>query len=422
MSTARKRPIRRVCFLNPHGYVTYPPQLGRTDTGGQTLYEFELAKALADKNIKVDIITRRFGDYPEEEHVVDRVRIVRVRCGGPDFVEKEKMYELVPEFCQNFLKYAEKRRKKYDLIHSHYWDGGLAGLTLARKLKIPHVHTPHSSGKLKKIDMSVEDLPAHKLKPVYRYQVRIAAEQKILQQANATVVICETNRIQLLQHYVVDFEKLHVIYPGIDTNVFRTKPDRRDDKIELKKNAILTMSRMVPGKGLDRVVEALALLRGRVPFHLYMGGSVHDEHQSAEEKATEQRLQRIIKRNKLERHVTLLGNVPHGKELAAYYRKADVFVLAARFEPFGLTTLEAMACGTPPIVSSVAGSREVVVDELNGFVVNAHDRKELAEAIRVMLKQPKKRTKVGDNAAYTIRKHFAWGTISDKFIALYKSL
>ena len=267
--------INRICMLNPHGHVMYPPPLGKTDTGGQTLYELQLAKALGKRNIKVDIVTRKFNGYPEEEEIFPNVRIVRIACGPETFVPKEKMYELMPEMMENFMHYLERTRKNYDLIHSHYWDAGYAGILLAKMLDIPHVHTPHSLGKLKKIEMSVEQLPPQKIKNAYRYHVRIAIEQKIINSVQAIVVICETSRIQILQHYIVDFEKLHVIYPGVDTEFFNAEPNKEDKKYTLEPNSILTMSRLVPAKGIDRVLDAVNYLKNKVPFQLYIGGGTN---------------------------------------------------------------------------------------------------------------------------------------------------
>lgn len=414
--------INRVCFLNPHGYVQYPPPLGKTDTGGQTLYEFELAHALAKKNIKVDIVTRQFDGMPQEEQVWENVKIVRIPCGPKQFVPKEKMYEFMPEMAQNFMLYLEKVRKKYDLIHSHYWDGGYLGILLAKMLDIPHVHTPHSLGKLKQTEMSVEDLPPQKLKRAYRYHVRIAIEQKILDKAHMIITICETNRILMMEHYIVDFEKLQVIYPGINTKRFNAAATKEDEKIKLQKNAVLTVSRLVPAKGLDRVVDALALIKNKLDFHYYLVGGGQDETRSEEERVTEHQLLLHIKRNKLVDRVTFVKNIDHNTALPSYYRQAAVFVLASRFEPFGLTTLEAMACGTTPIVSHVAGSKEVIIDGLNGFIIDTHDRKALAERILKLLKDKKLRSKVAENAAFTIKEHYSWDKIVEKFIVLYKKL
>ena len=178
---------------------------------------------------------------------------------------------------------------------------------------------------------------------------------------------------------------------------------------------------MVPAKGLDRVIEALALIRNKVDFHLYMGGGT-ENNMSNEEVETEANIKALIKKYKMEKMVTMIGHVSHDKLLPAYYRNSSIFVLASRYEPFGLTTLEATACGVAPIVSSVAGSKEIVVDGLNGFIVDTHERKSLAQIIQRILTDTRLRKKVADNAAFTIKEHYSWDKIVEKFILLYKNL
>lgn len=420
MNTSKK--IHRVCFLNPQGYVQYPAPLGKTDTGGQTVYILQLAHALGKKGVKVDIITRKFDQYPDEEQVWENVKIVRIPCGSPKFVQKEKLYELMPEFVENIMKNIELKRRKYDVIHSHYWDGGYAGTLLAKMLDVPHVHTPHSSGKLKKIEMSIEDLPPQKLKPAYRYHVRIAIEQKILSKAQAVVVLCETTRIQLLQHYMVDFEKIHVIFPGVETEYFNAESRSIDQKYRLAQNSVLSMARLVPAKGIDRVIDALALLKRKLLVNYYLGGNLSPENQSDEEKNMISQINEKLALFKMQKNIHFLGQVDHDKILPSYYRNADIFILPSRFEPFGLTTLEAMACGTIPIVSHIAGSREVIVDGLNGFIVDTHDRKALSALIYKILTNNKLRRKVSDNATFTIKEHYNWEKIVEKFVKLYSSI
>ena len=290
-------------------------------------------------------------------------------------------------------------------------------------LGVPHVHTPHSLGKLKKVEMmAAEEIPLQKLKPMYRYHVRIAIEQQIMNKANAIVVICETSRIQVLQYYIVDFEKLKVIYPGIEIDIFNPQKNSYDKKVHLKPNSVLVMARTVPAKGIDRVIDALRLLRNTVDFNLYLGGGITRENKSPEEIQAGEKIQELIRKYRIEKNVNFIGRVPHGTILPAYYRAASVFVLPSRYEPFGLTTLEAMASGTAPIVSSVAGSKEIIVDGLNGFIVDTHDRKKLAEYILKLLQDKKLNKKISDNAAFTIKEHYSWNIIIEKFIVLYKSL
>lgn len=414
--------LNRVCMLNPQGYFFNPPPLGKTDTGGQIVYVLELSKALAKKGIKVDIFTRGFDKYKEEEQVCENLKIVRIPCGSDKFVPKEKLYEIMPEFSENIMKYIERKRKKYDIIHSHYWDGGYAGILLSKMLDIPHIHTPHTLGKAKKLEMDIEEAPTEKLKPYYRFHVRIAIEQKIYNKAHAILVICETTRIQLLHYYLVDFEKIHVIYPGVDTEIFNTKKTNLDNQIKLKNNSILTMCRLVPAKGIDRLIEALNFIKNKIAFHLYIGGNSNLENNDSKEETNYKKyLFDFIEKNKLQTKISFIGQLNH-EMVAAYYRNADIFVNPARYEPFGLTTIEAMACGTAPLISHVAGSKEIIIDGLNGFIINSHDRKLLGNQILKLLTEKKLLKKISENAAFTIKEHYSWDKISDKIINFYKKL
>lgn len=412
--------LNRVCILNPQGYVTHPAPLGKTDTGGQTLYVLQLAKALSKQGVKVDIFVRKFDELSKNEKPWPNVEIIRIPCGSDKFVKKEGLYDLMPEFTENIMLFLEKNNRKYEIIHSHYWDGGYAGILLSKMLDVSHIHTPHSLGKVKKMEMDVKALPVKKLAPVYHFHKRIAIEQKIMNKAKAIVVICETSRIEIFQHYIVDFEKVHVRYPGIDTEYFNTKKNKIDKEINLKPNSILTVSRLVPAKGIDRVIKAVAKLNKRMNFHLYIaGGSVHDSL-SQEEKYTHKELDALIKKHRLVRKVSFVGFVDHDKVLPAYYRNADVFILGGRYEPFGLTTLEAMACGTVPIVSAAAGSREVIIDGLNGFITDTSKDSTLAKFITKVLTDDKVRKRISENARQTIQDHYSWEKVANKFINLYK--
>lgn len=417
-----KQKLKRVIILNPQGYVEKNPPLGKTDTGGQTVYILNLAKALSKKNIKVDIFTRYFDHYEKQEELInDKVKIIRIPAGKKKFIPKERLYEVMPEFAEKIMLYLHKTKKKPQIIHSHYWDGGYAGILLSKMLDIPHINTSHTFGKVKKLKMKIEKVSREKLVSAYRFHVRIAIEQKIFNKADAILVLCETSRIQLLHYYIVDFEKIKVIYPGVDIDIFNPRKNALDKKIQLKENSILTMSRLVPAKGIDRLIEALNLIKKSINFNLYIGGDINSQNASKEEKATKKLLLDLIEKYHLKDRVTFLGQLNH-KEVAAYYRNTDLFVLPSRYEPFGLTTMEAMACGSICLISNVAGSKEVIIDGLNGFVIDMHDRKLFAKKILDILKNKKNNRKIAQNAVFTIKQHYSWEKIVDNIINFYSSL
>jgi mannosylfructose-phosphate synthase len=101
----------------------------------------------------VDIWTRWFEDQSELEPVAEQVRIIRVPCGGNQFIPKEYLSQKLPQWSENALRFIKKHGLKYEFIDSHYWDAGVAGQHLSEALDVPHVHTPHSLGLWKKRQM-----------------------------------------------------------------------------------------------------------------------------------------------------------------------------------------------------------------------------------------------------------------------------
>src|SRR5688572_24704853 len=93
----------RIAMISTHGYVAARPPLGAADTGGQVVYVLELSKKLAQLGYEVDIWTRQFEDQPELEPVAEQVRIIRVPCGGPEFISKEYLSQKLPQWGENAL-------------------------------------------------------------------------------------------------------------------------------------------------------------------------------------------------------------------------------------------------------------------------------------------------------------------------------
>src|SRR5947208_12307741 len=89
--------LPRIAMISTHGYVAATPPLGAADTGGQVVYVLELSKKLALLGYQVDIWTRRFEDQTEIEPVAERVRIIRMPCGGRGFLPKEYLCDTLPE-------------------------------------------------------------------------------------------------------------------------------------------------------------------------------------------------------------------------------------------------------------------------------------------------------------------------------------
>ena len=132
-------------------------ELGRdADTGGQTLYVVELARALGEREdvARVDLVTRRIVDpavsenYAQvEEALSDKVRIVRVDAGPEEYLPKEALWDHLDTFTDNLTRWLGEQPRRPDVVHSHYADAGYVGVRLAHLLGIPLVHTGHSLGR-----------------------------------------------------------------------------------------------------------------------------------------------------------------------------------------------------------------------------------------------------------------------------------
>ena len=145
-------------LISVHGLIRgFDLELGRdSDTGGQTKYVVDLAKALAERDDvkQVDLITRRVidptvsDDYAVPIEVLsDKIRIVRIDAGPEEYIPKEQLWDHLDSFMDNLTNWFNEQTHMPDLVHSHYADAGYVGVRLANLLGIPFIHTGHSLGR-----------------------------------------------------------------------------------------------------------------------------------------------------------------------------------------------------------------------------------------------------------------------------------
>ena len=205
---------QRIMMISTHGYVGAEPEFGKPDTGGQVVYVLELSKCLGRMGYHVDIFPRQFEDQPPTEKVAPRVRLLRIPCGGKDFIPKETMCEHIPEWVSNVRRFLRTRQLEYSFINSHYWDAGLAGQALANALDIPHLHTPHSIGAWKRDNM---DGDPEELERRYNFRHRIREEKVVYDECDVLVATTPQQRdILAASEYDSPTDKIRVIPPGYD--------------------------------------------------------------------------------------------------------------------------------------------------------------------------------------------------------------
>ncbi len=408
-------------MVSTHGYVAAKPPLGAADTGGQVVYVLELARKLAQLGFDVDVWTRRFEDQPEMDEVNPRVRVVRVPCGGPKFIPKEYLHNDLMEWSENALRFIKRNRLKYHFINSHYWDGGCAGQRLAEALHIPHVHTPHSLGLWKKRQMET-DYPdrAETFEKEFNFSERIRHETILYRTCDIVVATTPPQFDMIVGDYGIPAENVHMIPPGYDDNRFypvsaatRTLVRRR---LGFKGRTVLALGRLATNKGYDLLVDAFKIVADRIPeatLHLAVGGTKMDTL----ERGILADLKKQVRSLGLSRRVVFGGYVPD-EELADYYRAADLFVLSSRYEPFGMTAIESMACGAPTIITVHGGLFRAVTFGRHALYGDPFDREDLGIMMIKPLRHPRLWSRLSRMGAHKARSLFTWTGIAQQLISL----
>lgn len=414
-------PLQRIAMISTHGYVAANPPLGAADTGGQVVYVIELSKKLAQLGYQVDVWTRQFEDQPQLERVEERVRVIRMPCGGREFITKEYLCNHLAEWNENALRFIQQHGLTYAFLNSHYWDAGMAAQHVATVLNVPHVHTPHSIGVWKKRQMEEEDCPQSRaaLEKQYNFARRIREERKLY--ADCDIVIATTpQQVDLIvKDYQIGAEKVRMVPPGYDDHRFypvseasRLAARRR---FGFKGRVITALGRLAENKGYDLLIDAFPIVAAREPkavLHLAIGGQdMNDE---------ERRLFEDLKRRA---HDTGVGSRIHfdsfipDEELPDYYRAADLFVLCSRYEPFGMTAIEAMASGTPTVVTVHGGLYRALSFGRHALFADPFDREDLGIMMAKVFRHPRLRMRLARMGAHKARSLFTWTGIAHQLVA-----
>lgn len=415
------RSSKRIMMISTHGYVAAQPEFGKPDTGGQVVYVLELSKSLARMGYQVDVYTRRFEDQPAIEEISPHVRLVRIPCGGPDFIPKETLCESIPEWIVNAEQYIRKHRLKYQFINSHYWDAGLAGDGLAQALDIAHLHTPHSIGSWKRDNMPGT---AAEKEARYNFARRIRDEKAVYDDCDMLIATTPQQR-EILKNsaYDVPLAKIHVVPPGYDDTRFYpvSIATREALKLELglEGRIVLALGRLARNKGYDLLIRAMAPVFKRVPdakLLLAAGSTSLNEDEVGQLKL----LKAVAAEVGVEDRV-IFHDYISDEELADYYRAADVFALSSRYEPFGMTAIEAMACGTPTVVTTEGGLWEQVTWGREALYANPNDTEAFGHAICLVLQYQQVSAQLAKFGSQKARSRFTWTGVCQQILSAFQA-
>ena len=410
--------VNNICMLSTHGYFDPIPQLGRTDTGGQVTYVIELAKALTTMGKKVDIYTRWFDQSkPQIDPVPDcpDVRVIRIPAGSWEFIPKEFIYDVLPELAQNMVNFIKENNLNYDLYHGHYVDAGIVTLDVAKAMNKPAFFTAHSLGAWKKDQMGGDP---EEMEKQFKFEHRIAEEVRIFKGVNAQTLTTQLQLEKLNELYNYYADNIVIIEPGTDIHTYHPlAPGESDVSITLSDKYVFCISRIDSNKGHDMLLHAFDIVRKEVPdVDLVIGGgSPNPKQRELDLKAG---MKKIVDDCGMQDRVHIIGYVPD-ELMAPYYRQSEMFALPSLFEPFGMTTTEAMACGTPVVASKFGGIKTVINTGENGVLIDPTKPEEFAAAIIDLLKDKKKAERIGKAGAQTVKDYLSWEAIARRHLEFY---
>ena len=411
--------IKNICMLSTHGYFDPVPQVGRTDTGGQVVYVLQLAKALSTGKIKVDIYTRWFDRSKRQIDPVPGypdVRVIRIPTGPWEFIPKEEIYDILPELAENMIGFIREKNLSYDLFHGHYVDAGVVALDVATAFDKPAFFTAHSLGAWKREQMGGDP---EEMEKKYKFNRRISEELRIFRLVKAQTVTTKVQKGKIEQLYGFTSDNMVVIPPGVDVHIFRPiKPGDRKIKTGLPNRYIFCLGRIDPNKGHDLLLNAFDIVRKVIPaIDLVIGGGSPKPQQRELEVLSA--MKKIIAEKDMHSRVHIVGYVPD-ELLVPFYQQAELFVLPSIFEPFGMTALEAMACGKPIVASKFGGIKDVISSGDHGLLVDPSNINEFADAIIMLLKDRRLAESMGQEGCKTVHRSFSWEAIAERHIAFYE--
>ncbi|TVP68446.1 MAG: HAD-IIB family hydrolase [Nodularia sp. (in: Bacteria)] len=439
-----------ILLVSVHGLIRGKNlELGRdADTGGQIKYALELAQALAanPKVERVDLVTRLVNDpkvssdYAQPIEVLsDKAQIIRVNCGPRRYLRKEVLWPHLDNFADELLKHLRQVGKLPHVIHSHYADAGYVGCRVAGWLGVPLVHTGHSLGRVKQQRLLEHGTKKETIESTYHISTRIEAEETTL--ASAALVIASTNQEVTQQYGIYDHyqpNRMVVIPPGVALKEFYPVPENwqeppiyQDLKRFLnnpEKPMIMALSRPAVRKNVATLVKAYGEdpeLRHLANLVLILGN--RDDITSMES-GPRQVLTEIFQ---LIDRYDLYGYVAYPKhhrsdEVADLYRllakTQGVFINPALTEPFGLTLIEATACGVPIIATSDGGPRDILEACENGMLIDPLDIKQIQDGLRTALTDKEQWQTWSQNGLDRVRENFSWQSHVERYLEQVEQL
>ena len=405
--------LQRLAMISLH---TSPlDQPGTGDAGGMNVYVIELSRRLAQQGIEVDIFTRATSSALDPVvEAADGVWVRHIHAGPFEGLTKGDLPGQLCVFAREVLR-AEAAQPvgHYDAVHSHYWLSGQVGALARDRWGVPLVHTMHTMAKVKNDALAAGDTP----EPA----ARIIGEEQVVEAADMLIANTDIEAKQLINLYDAEAGRVEVVNPGVDLSVFRPLGQaaaRAELGLPRDAHVLLFAGRIQPLKAPDVLLRAVAellaqtpALRSRLVVPVVGGpsGSGLEHPESLAQLATELGLDDVV------RFVPPVAQA----DLARWCAAATLVAVPSYNESFGLVAAEAQATGTPVLAAAVGGLTTVVRDGHSGLLIEGHEPRDWAAALRRVIEDEALRERLSQGALEQARL-FAWERTAERTLEVYE--
>ena len=360
----------KIALISPHASPL--ASAGGCDSGGLNVSVANLARELGRAGHQVDVLTRRDDLWmPPVLELSPNATVVRLPAGPPRFVCPEAMLMHMEDFAARAVRYCGAQGGAYDIAHANFFLSGPAALRLQEHCGTPFVVGLHGLGKARQRDF--DGFPSE----------RVPLEVHLVAAAARVIAGSRQERDALVRLYGAAAGRIEVVPCGFDPSELGPGARNARSRLGLREDefVVLHVGRVAAAEGIDDLVRAIARLRRHHAITarlLVVGGeSAQPDPQRTPEIA---RLREIAAAEGIAAQLTFAGRRPRDA-LRECYCAADAFATTPRQESFGITPIEAMACGIPVVGTAVGGIHQAVVDAVTGYLVRPNDHAAVAERI-----------------------------------------
>jgi glycosyltransferase involved in cell wall biosynthesis len=369
-------------------YHTAPfSSIGQFDSGGLNIYVQQISKHLSQKH-KVTVVTAEKAESFKNQNLEFR----SLNLFEPEISTEDKEVHLI-----EFIKRLEETfaLKDFDIIHAHYWMSGLIAKDISKKFNIPYIFTSHS------LAVFLEG---------YNKE-RADCEKIVMSSAQFVTASTDYENILISESYKVDRRKIKQINPGVDSELFSI------DKSIKKENIFLSIGRIQEQKGQIEAIEFFNTFRKiKNDFKCYFIGGPSGI--SGDDYFLE--LKKRVKELDLEMHVEFLGNLSQSK-IVELLNRSKVLIHSSLYETFGLVAIEAHSVGVPVISINQGSFKEIITNNINGYVAESFEDKYLNEFLLKIFNDDNFSNYVSKSAINSSKK-YDWKNTSKELSNLYESL